>query len=126
MKKHIKHIAMAATLMGVGISTATAQELRTHKGRCRVARHKRFAVGGVGAQTAHRVFDGVGQHTHSRPRGCQNHRCIKIAMLALHKALESLVEREEFRTKEFEKMLRDDTREALEKLVQSIDKFYEG
>ena len=32
--------------------------------------------------------------------------------------VESLVEREEFKTKEFEKMLRDDTREALEKLVQ--------
>lgn len=32
--------------------------------------------------------------------------------------VESLVEREEFRTKEFEKTLRDDTREALEKLVQ--------
>lgn len=32
--------------------------------------------------------------------------------------VESLVEREEFRTKEFEKMLRDDTRDALEKLVQ--------
>ncbi len=29
MKKHIKHIAMAAALMGVGISTSTAQELRT-------------------------------------------------------------------------------------------------
>ena len=32
--------------------------------------------------------------------------------------VESLVEREEFKTKEFEKMLRDDTREAIEKLVQ--------
>lgn len=29
MKKHIKHIAMAAALMGFGISTSTAQELRT-------------------------------------------------------------------------------------------------
>lgn len=29
MKKHIKHIVMAATLMGIGTFTATAQELRT-------------------------------------------------------------------------------------------------